>query len=62
VGEIEQIVPEDPKDDYLVALARTASADYLISGDPRLTSLGGEVGVQVLTPRTFYEVLAEEGR
>lgn len=59
-GEIGRIVPEDPKDDYLVALARKASADYLVSGDPHLTSLGDEVGVQVLTPRTFYEVLVGE--
>ncbi len=56
-GEIGRIVPEDPKDDYLVALARVASADYLVSGDPHLTSLGDEVGMQVLTPRIFYEVL-----
>ena len=60
-GDIGRIVPEDPKDDYLVALAREAEADYLVSGDPHLTSLGGEVGVQVLTPRTFCGVLVEQG-
>jgi putative PIN family toxin of toxin-antitoxin system len=41
-GEIERIVPEDPKDDYLVALAREAGAEYLVSGDPHLTSLGAK--------------------
>ena len=29
----------DPKDDYLVALARAARVDYLVSGDPDLLNL-----------------------
>jgi uncharacterized protein len=29
----------DPKDDYLVALARAAGVDYLVSGDPDLLNL-----------------------
>ena len=32
-------VTRDPKDDYLVALAQSASGDALISGDPHLTEL-----------------------
>lgn len=35
-GEIERTVPEDPRDDYLVALAHASNAEYLISGDPHL--------------------------
>lgn len=62
-GDPERIVPEDPKDDYLVALARASSADYLVSGDPHLagTSLG-EGTVPVLTPRQFSELLESSGR
>jgi putative PIN family toxin of toxin-antitoxin system len=37
-GEIGRVVPGDPKDDYLVALARVSGADYLVSGDPHLTA------------------------
>lgn len=46
----------DPDDDYLVALAQAASADYLISGDPHLTSLTG-LPVPVLSPRIFLDHL-----
>lgn len=41
-GEPERLVPDDPKDDYLMALALTSEADHLVSGDPHLTGLGGE--------------------
>ena len=47
----------DPDDDYLVALAQEARADYLVSGDPHLTSLKG-LSFPVLDPRTFLERLS----
>ena len=37
--EVEPAVPDDPRDDYLVALGRAAGADVLVSGDRRLLSL-----------------------
>jgi putative PIN family toxin of toxin-antitoxin system len=46
----------DPDDDYLVAVALAANADYLVSGDPHLTTLSG-LPVPVLNPRTFLELL-----
>lgn len=49
-------VSPDPDDDYLVALARSASATWLVSGDQHLVSLG-EVQPPVLTPRRFLEEL-----
>jgi putative PIN family toxin of toxin-antitoxin system len=36
---IAGLVPQDPGDDYLVALAREAGADYVVSGDQHLTGL-----------------------
>lgn len=45
----------DPKDDYLIALARSSGAHFLISGDPHLTGL--EVP-QVLTPRAFLDLIS----
>lgn len=42
----------DPKDDYLVALARRADA-LLVSGDAHLAGLPG-----VMTPREFADALA----
>ena len=46
----------DPKDDYLVALARATGADYLISGDQHLTQLA-DPRPPVLTPRALLDQL-----
>jgi putative PIN family toxin of toxin-antitoxin system len=46
----------DPKDDYLVALARSTAADYLISGDQHLTGLT-DPEPPVLTPRQLLDQL-----
>ncbi len=42
----------DPKDDYLLTLARTAHADCIVSGDTHLTELE-HAKPPVLTPRAF---------
>jgi uncharacterized protein len=47
----------DPGDDYLVALARAAAADFLVSGDPHLTELKRAIP-PVLTPRVFLRRIA----
>jgi len=49
-------VTPDPKDDYLLGLARAANARYLLSGDPHLTELAEPVP-PVLTPRAFLDRL-----
>jgi uncharacterized protein len=57
-GEPERVVPDDPKDDYLVALAIESGADYLVSGDPHLVGPSLRQGaVPVLTPRQFSDLL-----
>ncbi|MBA2714330.1 MAG: putative toxin-antitoxin system toxin component, PIN family [Rubrobacteraceae bacterium] len=61
-GEIGRVVPGDPEDDYLVALARVSGADYLVSGDPHLTAASLDTAtVTVLTPRRFSEMLEKPG-
>jgi putative PIN family toxin of toxin-antitoxin system len=54
VEDPERIDPvsPDPGDDYLVALARTARAHVLVSGDPHLTALMLP-DLLVATPREF---------
>lgn len=49
-------VSPDEDDDYLVALARAARADMIVSGDGHLTELT-DVDPPVLTPRQFVERL-----
>lgn len=48
----------EPKDDYLVAYAVVGRADYLITGDLDLLTLGKVEGVQIVTPRDFVERLS----
>jgi uncharacterized protein len=43
-------VASDPDDDYLIALARAARADLLVSGDRHLTDLA-DPPVRIVTPR-----------
>lgn len=50
-------VSRDPDDDYLVALARAASADALISGDKDLTGLQLP-DLAILSPRKFVGTLS----
>jgi uncharacterized protein len=52
-------VAPDAADDYLIALARTAGADYLVSGDHHLTELV-DPSPPVLTPRDFLSRLGED--
>ena len=49
----------DPGDDYLVALACVAAADFLVSGDPHLTELK-QANPPVLTPKAFLRQIASE--
>ena len=55
-----RIVPHDEKDDYLMVLGQTAGADYVLSGDPHLTTLQ-DADPPVLTPRALYELLVARG-
>lgn len=57
-GELERIVPDDPKDDYLIALARVSEADYIVSGDPHLHNLHEVEDLPTaVNPRDFWELL-----
>ena len=49
----------DPADDYLVALARSANAGAIVTGDLDLLSLT-EPGLPVITPRELIERLERE--
>jgi len=46
----------DPGDDYLITLARAASAHFLVSGDTHLTGIR-RPHPPILTPRTFFSML-----
>jgi uncharacterized protein len=50
----------DPKDDYLLAHALIGSADYLISRDKDLLSLGEVEGIKIVEPAEFLQGLRRQ--
>lgn len=55
----ERIVPGDPDDDYLVALAREGRAHAIVTGDDHL--LGAGLRPPALSPRDFLARLEQLG-
>jgi predicted nucleic acid-binding protein len=47
----------DPRDTHLLALATTATADYLVTGDYPLQELGSYGKTQIVSPRDFLALL-----
>ena len=47
----------DPNDDMILACAIAAGADYLVSRDKDLLSLGGYEGIEILSPEAFLQAL-----
>ncbi|HEV7349404.1 putative toxin-antitoxin system toxin component, PIN family [Telluribacter sp.] len=45
----------DPKDDKFLNLSRSASARYLITGDPDLLEMNTYYGIQILPPAEFLK-------
>jgi uncharacterized protein len=52
----------DRKDDYLLAYAVVGQADYLVTGDRDLLTLGEVEGVRIVSPATFMALLATDGQ
>ena len=52
-------VTGDPEDDGILATARLAGADYVVTGDRGLLALGRYEGAEIVTPRRFLEILGE---
>jgi len=55
-----EIVHADPDDDIIVACALEAAADYIISRDHHLLDLKHYHSIQIVTPKTFLEILDHE--
>jgi putative PIN family toxin of toxin-antitoxin system len=62
VPRIDQTIPavtRDPKDDYLLAYAVVARADYLVTGDADLLVLRRVGHVTIVTAQQFLEILLQ---
>ncbi len=52
-----EIVKEDPDDNKIIECAMTAKAEYIITGDPHLTKLKEALGIKILKPAKFLELI-----
>lgn len=52
-------VEDDPDDDKFLEAAVAGNVDYIVSGDTHLLNLTSFRGIQIVEPRTFYEILTE---
>ena len=50
----------DPKDDMFLACAAACSADFLVTGDDDLLSIGEYQNTKIVTPSQFVEALELE--
>ena len=50
---IVPIMTADPEDDKILACARAARAQWLVSGDVHLLAVGRYHGIRIVDPRTF---------
>ena len=53
-------IPEDPDDEQVIACAVDGQADFVVSGDRHLLTLGVYRGIPILTVRDFLDKLAEQ--
>lgn len=58
-GEIVQCVCRDSSDDYILACAMEAKADYIVTGDDDLLTLVSHGRTKIIRPRDF-ELLFED--
>jgi len=50
----------DPDDDYLIALSREATTDYLVTGDAHLLEMEWDDFPPIVSPKHFLEVLEKQ--
>jgi len=52
-------VCRDPDDDHVLACARAAGVDYLVTGDADLLVLGKFEGIRIISPRDFEAMMED---
>lgn len=57
IAEVENIIPQDPPDNTVLACAVEGGADYLVSGNRHLLDLKQHRSVKIIMPAQFLEIL-----
>ena len=52
------VVPDDHKDDHVIAAAVETNCEYIVSGDRHLLDIHEYQGIKIVAPREFLAVLA----
>lgn len=55
-------VAKDEEDDLVLATAVAAAVPYLVTGDRFLRDLQSYQGVAIVSPRSFFDLLEQQGR
>ena len=55
---VPRVVPNDADDDQVIAAAVTAGADWIVSGDADLLSMGSYQGIPIITAAQAVEQIA----
>jgi putative PIN family toxin of toxin-antitoxin system len=53
-------IARDSKDDHVLALAKEGAADYIVTGDEDLLTLGQYEGIPIIQPREFWQIMKKE--
>jgi hypothetical protein len=62
-GELTvEVIAQDPDDNKFLACAIEGEADYIVSGDHHLLDLGSYMGIPIVRPAVFLEVLGRPQR
>ena len=59
-GSRDVSVTRDPTDDKVIAAALETGAEYIVTGDKDLLTLGKYEGVGILTPARFISAIREQ--
>lgn len=58
VNELPTIqIVRDPNDDFIIATAVKANAEYLVARDKDLLTLGRHENISIITPKDFLQIL-----
>ncbi|MGE0883179.1 MAG: putative toxin-antitoxin system toxin component, PIN family [Blastocatellales bacterium] len=58
VNELPTIqIVRDPNDDFIIATAVKANAEYLVARDKDLLTLGRHENISIITPKAFLQIL-----
>jgi hypothetical protein len=55
-------IASDPKDSFLLALAQSSQAEFLVTGDKELLSLGHQQSTRIVTAVAMISELKRQGR